>query len=342
MQYCVCVCVCVCNRIPFILQECADVNIPISVIIDHNTTTRNSFIVPYKYPQGQNTAKQSATVMSWLGVMPQGRQAKGGGSKSSTSSSASSQRSGGGGGGGGSGNRHGNTGSSGDRGRNNRRSLSGSSDSSDDDKDDDDKRRRPYRRKNKEPKSKPGFSDDDEDDEATDSADEGRGHETPNNMTLDFNSQSKKVPASESRRRGESKERFRPSDLSSGGLSKARNSNGSSSSTISVESIKELNRIETGAHVPPSPVNMAVGYGIPSSAAPLVLESNQTTDKSPTEAGKELSTPTMDSPRPLTLKGANSPGTPHPMSPEILPPTFTAEVNSYDIMYMYEFYSCYS
>ncbi len=248
--------------------------------------------------------------------MPQGRQCKGGSSKSSTSSS-SSQRSGGG-----SNNRHGNTtANSSDRGRNSRRSFSGSSDSSDDGKDDDDKRRIPYRRKKKEPKSKPGFSDEEDDDEATDSADEGRSQDTPNSMTLDFSPQSQKG----ARRRSGSKDRFRPSDIPSGLSSKTRSSNGSSSSTISVESIKGASRSEMGAHVPPSPVNMAVGYGVPSSAAPLVLEPSQS--KSPMESSKELllGTPTVDSPRSLALK-ANSPGTPPAaMSPEI-PPTFTGEV----------------
>lgn len=298
-------------------QECADVD-------SHSSTTN----IVISHPQQHQTMEPQAT--AWLlASVPQGRQCKGG-SKSSTSSS-SSQRSGGGGG---SNNRHGNAAhSSGDRGggRSNRRSFSGTSDSSDDGKDDDDKRRRPYRRKKKEPKSKPGFSDDDDDDdEATDSADEGRGQDTPpNNMSLDFSPPSLK--GADGQRGGGSKDRFRPSNLPSGlSSSKARSSNGSSSSTISVESLKgATNRIEMGAHVPPSPVNMAVGYGVPSSAAPLVLDTTTASQsKSPTESGgKELllGTPTVDSPRPLALKEANSPGTPPVMSPEI-PPTFTGEV----------------
>lgn len=286
----------------FPAQECADIN--------------SSDLATNKHPYFVKQHPQAA--MSLLALAPGGRQCKGG-SKSSTSSS-SSQRSGGGG----SGNRHGNTtANSSDRGgRNNRRSFSGSSDSSDDGKDDDDKRRRPYRRKKKEPKTKPGFSDEDDDDEATDSADEGRSQDTPSSMMLDFSPQSLKP--GETRKRGGSKDRFRPSDLPNRLSTKTRSSNGSSSSTISVESIKESNRIEMEANVPPSPVNMAVGYGVPSSAAPLVLESTQS--KSPTElSGKELGTPTIDSPRPLALKEANSPGTPPAMSPEI-PPTFTGEV----------------
>ena len=307
---------------------------------DHNPTT-NKPQVPYHPLSNTSVTKARAqqalstdnrkSAVSILNQSPKGRQHKGG-SKSSTSSS-SSHRSGG------SGNRQGNTGGrSGERTGGNRRGFSsGSSDSSEDDKDDDDKRRPPYRRRNKEPKSKSGFSDD-EDDEATDSADEGGNQGTPNSMTMDFSPQSQKGGSSDSRggrSRGGSKDRFRPIDLPSG-LSKSRSSNGSSSSTISVESIvgsKDANQVEASTHIPQSPVNMSVGYGNLASAAPLntALDSstNQLTEKSPTDSTKGLSldTPTMDSPRPLTLKDANSPGTPPVMSPEI-PPTFPAEVIS--------------
>jgi len=233
---------------------------------------------------------------------PTGRECKGG-SKSSTSST-SSQHSG-------SGNRQANSrGSSG--GRSGHRALSsGSSDSSEDDKDDDDKRRRTYRRNNKEPKTK--FSDD-EDDEATDSADEGQNEGTPNSMTLDYSPEDK---PSDSR-----SNKYRPTHLPP----KSRSSNGSSSSTISIDSIM-MPKENPSAHVPQSPVNMTVGYGLPVSTTPLdnVLDTS-VNDKSPTDSTKDtLGTPTVDSPRRLTGKESRSPGTPQAMSPEI-PPTFPSEV----------------
>ena len=349
---------CDCYEIP-ITQECCCLSCPAhtqTMRTDHNLNTSKppsphhplSNISQRRHIENQTPSPDNPYLlrplvsdpMTVLDKVPKGRQAKGG-SKSSTSSS-SSHRSGG------SGNRQGNTGSRpGERTGGSRRSFSsGSSDSSEDDKDEDDKRRPPYRHRNKEPKSKPGFSDD-EDDEATDSADEGGNQGTPASMTLDFSPQSQKGGGGEGRgrrSRGGSKDRFRPLELPTG-LSKSRSSNGSSSSTISVESIvssKETNQLEAGVHIPQSPVNMSVGYGTLSSAAPLdsVLEStsNQLTEKSPTDSAKGLTlgTPTMDSPRPLTLKEANSPGTPPAMSPEI-PPTFPVEVISDYIIHSYGF-----
>ena len=266
-----------------------------------------------------------------------GRQHKGG-SKSSTSSSSSHQS------GSGSGSRHrqDTAGGRSGRGRGSGRGYSsGSTDSSEDDKDDDDKRRRPYHKRNKEPKSKPGFSDD-EDDEATDSADEGVNQDTPNSITLDFSPQSQN---NENRGHptGGTKERYRsdlPNSLPGLGGKSVRGSDGLVS-TISVESIissKDSGRVAGSIiPVPQSPINMAVGYGIPSAAAapPQVLDNMMDTqpsqqpveNKSPQESSTDLTlgTPTLDSPRPLGNKELNSPGTPPPMSPEIAP-SFPVEV----------------
>ena len=258
-------------------------------------------------------------------------------SSSQRSGSGSSQRGGGGGG----------TGMGGGR------TLSGSSGDSSDDGDDD-HNKRPRQQLNKEPKSKPDF--DDEDDEETDSADEGGDDHSPSGMTLELNS-----PSSIQNDSGGSMSSHGGLGLGEGGEGKGqegrrgRNNLGSlpllgggssvtSSSRFStsisggttVESITLKEGIAGGSRIATttlisssqinSPVNMAVGYGVPVLAATdgdgLMTTTTAAVGAASSSSvpSSELGTPTQDSPSPPPhLGGRDTPGTPRAMSPEITP-----------------------
>ena len=282
-------------------------------------------------------------------------------SNRSGSSSSSSQRSGSGssqrGGGGG-------TGMGGGR------RLGGSSGDSSDDDDDDDHNRRPRHQLNKEPKSKPDF--DDDDDVETDSADEGGDDHSPRDMTLELNSPPSSIHndnggsvsshggggmgeggggegKSQEGKRGRNNIGSLPLG-GSGGTSSSRFSTTNMSGGATVESItlKEGiagsagsgGRIATTTLISSSqinsPVNMAVGYGVPVLAATDGdgLMTNTTAvvgggapASSSSVPNSELGTPTQDSPSPPPPPaphlggggGRDTPGTPQAMSPEITP-----------------------
>lgn len=155
-----------------------------------------------------------------------------------------------------------------------------------DENDDDDKKRRPPRGLNKEPKSRVSFTEDD--DEATDSADEGRSDEG-----MDFTGY---APVANK------------SSAFEGGTSLRQTTPG----TITVESVAPGiigTTLLTGPQLG-SPINMSVGYGVPETMAPRVM------DKSPSGSGSRMGTPTQDSPRPSD--GRVTPGTPE-LSPMIAP-----------------------
>jgi len=167
------------------------------------------------------------------------------------------------------------------------RGLGSSGDS--DENDEDDKRRRPPRGLNKEPKNGVSFTEDD--DEATDSADEGRSDEVMEYTSVGYTSpgggMNKGVPGK-----------------SGGSLRQT------TPGTITVESVVPGvigSTLLLGPRLG-SPINMAVGYGVSESMAPRVM------DKSPSESGSRIGTPTLDSPRPSD--GRITPGTPV-LSPEI-------------------------
>ena len=264
-------------------------------------------------------------------------------SNRSGSSSSSSQRSGSGSSqrGGGSG-----TGMGGGR------TLSGSSGDSSDDGDDD-HNKRPRQQLNKEPKSKPDF--DDEDDEETDSADEGGDDHSPSAMTLELNS-----PPSIQNDNGGPMSSHGGLGLGEGGEGKGQEgrrgrnnlsnlpllgggSSGTSSSRFStsmsggatVESITLKEGIAGGSRIATttlisssqinSPVNMAVGYGVPVLAATdgdglMTTTAAVGATSSSSVPNSELGTPTQDSPSPPPhLGGRDTPGTPRAMSPEITP-----------------------
>lgn len=239
------------------------------------------------------------------------------------------------------------------------RSHSGSSDSSDDNGDDD-HNKRPRQQPNKEPKTKMDISDD-EDDEETDSADEGEGGTPGNMMVVEVSPQSVQNDNDGSISSssqgvggggggvkeigggagvgGESVGRRNIGSLGSlpllggGGSSGgggSRFSNVSSGGTVESITLKEgiaSGRIEAATLIATtsqvsSPVNMAVGYGLPVLAAPE--NDSLIAPASSSVPGSELGTPTMDSPSPPPLGGrAATPGTPPSMSPEIAP---TAQV----------------
>ena len=283
-------------------------------------------------------------------------------SNRSGSSSSSSQRSGSGssqrGGGG--------TGMGGGR-----RLGGGSSGDSSDDDDDDDHNRRPRQQLNKEPKSKPEF--DDDDDVETDSADEGGDDHSPRDMTLELNSPPSSIQndngggsmsshgggmgegggegkSQEGGRRGRNNIGSLPLG-SSGGTSSSRFSTTNMSGGATVESItlKEGiagsagsggGRIATTTLISSSqinsPVNMAVGYGVPVLAATdgdglmtntATIVSGGALASSSSVPNSELGTPTQDSPSPPPPPaphlggggGRDTPGTPQAMSPEITP-----------------------
>lgn len=273
-------------------------------------------------------------------------------SSSHRSGSGSSQRGGGGGTGMGGGRR-----------------LSGSSGDSSDDGDDDDHNKRPRQQLNKEPKSKPDF--DDEDDEETDSADEGGDDQSPRGMMLELNSPSSAVQndnggsmsshgvgegggegKGQDGRRGRNNIGSLPlmgaagSSMTSSSRFSA-NMSGSGGATVESITLKEgiaggggaggssHGRIATTTLISSSqinsPVNMAVGYGVPVLAA-ADGDGLMTTTTAPVGAGanssssvpsSELGTPTQDSPSPPSPPhlggGRDTPGTPRAMSPEITP-----------------------
>ena len=155
-----------------------------------------------------------------------------------------------------------------------------------DENDDDDKKRRPPRGLNKEPKSRVSFTE--EDDEATDSADEGRSDEG-----MDFIGYAPVANKSSTFESGTSLRQTTPG-------------------TITVESVGPGiigTTLLTGPQLG-SPINMSVGYGVPETMAPRVV------DKSPSGSGSRVGTPTLDSPRPSD--GRVTPGTPE-LSPVIAP-----------------------
>lgn len=195
------------------------------------------------------------------------------------------------------------------------RSRSGSSDSSDDNGDDD-KRPRPRGNGRKEPKSKLDFPND-EDDEATDSADEGGCDDTPRSMTMDCSPQSQngsrathpnKEPPGELPIFDNNKN---SSSMDNGGGDGVGSSRGQS--TIAMEPVgydKDVNMMGTLG----SPVNMAVGYGIPAApeSSSLIVMDKAFPDSNPES---RTGTPTLDSPRPL-VDGSATPRTPL-LSPKI-------------------------
>ena len=234
------------------------------------------------------------------------------------------------------------------------RTLSGSSGDSSDDGDDD-HNKRPHQQLNKEPKSKPDF--DDEDDEETDSADEGADDGSPRDMTLDTSSPQSAhndnggsmsshgvglggvgeggggEGKSQEGRKGRNNIGNLPLLGSGGsGTNSDRFSTTSMSGGATVESItlKEgmagSSRITTTTFISSSqidsPVNMAVGYGVPVLAATdgdglITTTAAVGAASSSSVPSSELGTPTQDSPSPPShLGGRVTPGTPQPMSPE--------------------------
>lgn len=163
------------------------------------------------------------------------------------------------------------------------RNLSSGSDSDEDG--DGEKRRRPPRGLKREPKSKVSFLEED-DDEATDSADEGEG-------IMDY--------SGFGARRVGKKSSFEDSGGSVG-----------TASTITVQSLPKDGHIGASSPQLASPVNLAVGYGVPESLATHMI------DKSPTgsHSGSRMGTPTLDSPR--LIEEHDTLGTPV-LSPEIAP-----------------------
>lgn len=306
--------------------------------MDSYTWTKHSHNQAAVMSGGDKPDKNTSSVSCVVEIQTASHREQKGSNKSSTSSSSSSHRSG-------SGHQQEANGSRSSRGGNGRSYSSRSSDSSEDDKDDDDKRRRPYNRQKKEPKSKSGFSDDD--DEATDSADEGVNQDTPTSIALVFSPQSQKSESNSinfSRgSSGGSKERYnQPTSLPVGGKARGIDDGVSMISVETIISSKEPHRV-VNSIVPQSPINMTVGYGIPSATVtpPTVIgnlmEVNSSQpqtaldDKSPTESNPDLmlGTPTQDSPRLLGSKELMSPGTPSTMSPEMVA-TFPVEVRTGD------------
>ena len=116
--------------------------------------------------------------------------------------------------------------------------------------------------------------------------------------------------------------------MSSGGGSGgsvSRFSSVSSGATVEAITLKEgvaggritTSTLVSGSQIS-SPVNMAVGYGVP-----VLATTENDTIMAPTSAsipGSELGTPTMDSPSPPTLGGRETPGTPLQCHPKLLPP----------------------
>ena len=221
------------------------------------------------------------------------------------------------------------------------RSHSGSSDGSGNEGDDDEgKRRHPRHGGSERPSKDLKLKLVDEDDEATDSADEGvDGDNTPNSMVVDFNSpsgpQSNKSGAEDGMDPNSKASHY---SITSSYLSHQSNSNNrlsglttadvnhfkektvlneamtpvaaqGESGTIAIESMapKESNSVELS-----SAVNMIVGYGVPASVVPSVV------DKSPPES--DPGTPTLDSPRSLMADEKTTPlATPVAMTPVLSP-----------------------
>ncbi len=228
------------------------------------------------------------------------------------------------------------------------RTLSGSSDDSSDDGDDD-HNKRPRQQLNKEPKSKPDF--DDEDDEETDSADEGGEDQSPREMTVDMSSplsvhndnggsvsshgvglgvgEGGGEGKGQEGRRGRNNICSLPLLGSSGsGTNSNRFSTASMSGGATVESITLKEGMAGSSRITlvsstqiNSPVNMAVGYGVPVLAATdsdglMATTAAVGAASSSSVPSSELGTPTQDSPPPH-LGGRDTPGTPQAMSPEI-------------------------
>lgn len=244
------------------------------------------------------------------GSSGQGSSSSGSNKKQKNSSTSSSQR--------------GSTSSSGQHGgtgMGSGRSRSGSSDSSDDNGDDE--KRPPHPRGGrKEPKDKSDFQDDD--DEATDSADEGGCDDTPRSMRMDFSPQSQNDSRPTTTNKDPTSELmiYDSNKNSSGGASMdVTSGNGSrgQSSIISIEPVG-INLIKTSLPTLNSPVNMAVGYGIPAASSENIVMDNKSLPESNPES--RTGTPTQDSPHPLE-GDTTTPRTPM-LSPKI---TSVTQVN---------------